>query len=260
MATKNERLVHHYRWEFVRRNPDFRKAFNAFREQFSDWFQKRGWWFDPDVKYSKEDLRHLRTTIYPVAVQILNKWELERLIPWDWSFDESGHFELRKGARISLLDSRYRSSLRFEVRHGDVSRLDDEWMAYLTDQRIRFRSGEIINGEGISDSYLDRQILLSVDITSPVKSNLKKVEAEIRKARNEYKMKHGSFSRKELRHRRRFAEYKEYLKVWDLKEQGLTLAQIAESLHPGQEVAERMKDHYARAKHYILLGGYREIE
>jgi hypothetical protein len=259
MVKEGERRALHYRWEFLRRNPDFRKAFDASQERFSDWFQKRGWWYDPDVKYSVEDLRYIQTTIFPVAKQILNKWKRERLIPYDWSFDESGHYEFRKGVYVSLLESRYKSLRRLEEGHGDVFRLDDEWVAYWVDQRARFRSGEVINGESIPDSYLDRHILLSVDITFPVKSNLAGVDAEIRNARREYKKKHGSFSRTELRHRRRFAQFEDYLRVWDLKEQGLSLAKIAKQLHPGEDALDRVTDHYRRAKE-LIGGGYRELE
>jgi len=88
---------------------------------------------------------------------------------------------------------------------------------------------------------------------------MSEIESAIREARREYKEKHGPLPRQELRPRRRTDQFKEYLQVWDLKQQGLSLSRIAERLHKGETALDRVRDHYRRAKE-LIGGGYKALK
>jgi hypothetical protein len=257
MSKRDERKILHYRWEFVRRNPDFRKELDSFLAKFYPWFQEHGWWYDPEVKYNRNEKLYFRETIEPIERSLLRRWQIETLVPYDWHFDGSGRYELRKGVIVNLSGHR----LDMEVRHGAMRRLDEAELEIESKRRTPEYcfEGEI-RGDDVPDSYWDRHIYLSVDIGVSVKHAMREFVAEIRWARDEYKKKHGRLpGPRESRPRRRFDQFEEYLRVWDLKQEGLTLGEIAVRLHPGQAAKDRVKDHYRRAKE--LIGGtYKKLE
>jgi hypothetical protein len=253
MADKDHSKILHYRWEFLRRNQEFRRDVDQFVSKFASWFRDRGWWYDPEVKYCESDKKYWSTAIHPNLWRILSKWDVAGLVPYDWQFNPSGKYELRQGVSVDL------PGRKMETRSGDVRRLHESEFSWFAERLQAYRSGEVVNGESLPESYLDRTIILSVDIAYSVGSNLAKIEAEIRNARREYKAKHGSLGRQERRPRRRFEQYDDYLKVWDLKQSGLSLAKIALEFYPDIDALERVRDHHRRAKE--LIGGqYREIE
>jgi Uncharacterized conserved protein (DUF2285) len=247
MKTQPKSLVVHYRWEFLRRNEGYQADFDSFVDAHGDWFQKRGWWYDPDVKYSGQDLYHIQANIRPAELGLKMRWDIESLIPYEWSFDKSGNHELRRGVFVRVPEPFW------QRRHGGVKRLAENELEVWAGRR-----GNSL--EQLPDSVMDRCIYFYVDISFPVEYVMTKVESGIRKARHEYTKKYGPLPRHELRPRRRFDQFDDYLKVWDLRKKGMSFPKIAAQLFPGHEsAAERVRDHFARADQ-LIAGGYRELE
>jgi len=257
LPTSAEKLVLRYRWEFLRRNAEFRRDFDAYFTKYSEWYSAHGWWYDPEVRYSKDELRYLRETIHTSQGTIYlnkatfgmeHKWDVSEPVPYDWEFDGSGRYELRPGVFVEIPD-------RFMRRvAGDVGRLSESELRGESERRTSVADADVVGAD-----YWDQDIYLRVRITFSVETLMAKIEAEIRKARREYKQKYGPLPRKELRPRRRFDQFEMYLKVWDLKQQGLSLSKIAKQLYPGMHALDRVTDHYRRAKE-LIGGGYRELE
>ncbi len=273
MPPKEEKLVVHYRWEFLRRNPDFRREIDSFIEKFSQWFNERGWWYDPESKYGKEESTYLKSVIGPESRTIQRRWNLGRIYPYSWSFDQSGKYELRPGVVIDLASESVSGISRgMKEIDGDVVRLSVDSLLWEYENRtgdFDHDNVAVIPIEDVPDYViedlsidherdLDKRVYFAVNISFPLESSIAKLEAEIRKARLEYKEKYGKFSRTELRPRRRFDEYKSYLQVWDLKEKGLSHAKVVEIL-PHLNNVDTVKDHFRRAKQ-LVMGGYRQIK
>jgi hypothetical protein len=48
-----------YQWEFLRRNPDYKRDYDELMARFGPWFRKRGFWYQlqrGDAKYASRDL------------------------------------------------------------------------------------------------------------------------------------------------------------------------------------------------------------
>jgi len=248
MTIQGERLALCYRWEFLRRNQEYRNAFDAFASKHAEWFHMRGWWYDPETKYSKEDKRYIREHMAREAFFLQGNFDIAKLIPYEWAFGKTGEYELRPGLFVHV-------PKRFMFRsHGDVHSFG---VASLAEEAKTLSGWE--ESEEWTPEYADALLYFRVDITFPVENLIAKFEREIRNARKAFSQTYGRLPRRELRPRRRFEEFDCYLRVWDLKQQGLSLPKIARQLYPEIEALERVTDHYRRAKE-LIAGGYREIE
>jgi hypothetical protein len=248
MTTLSERLALWYRWEFLRRNREYRDAFDAFAAKHANWFASRGRWYDPESKYSNEDRRFIREHMAGEVFSLKTTFDINRVIPYEWTFEKTGKFELRPGVFVQVPDRVMRH------RHGDVRSFAVSSLA----EESGWCSGWEKN-EDVPRSFWDSMIYFRVDITFPVETVLAKIEKEIRAARRTFRQTHGSLPRREVRPRRRFEEFDCYLQVWDLKKQGLSLPKIARKVYPDIDALERVTDHYRRANE-LIAGGYREIE
>jgi hypothetical protein len=247
LSTIAEELIRRYRWEFLRRNQDFRRDFDALAARLSKGLCEHEWWHDLPANYGDEHLECLRKVIAAIPFGLMKKWDTRKLVPYDWVFDESGRYELRPGVFVEI-PVRFWESVR-----GEVGRIRESELRRESERRIN------VIDEVVPDEYWDEDIYLRVRITFPIETLISKIEAEIRKARREYKQTYGFLQRKEVHPRRRFDQFEMYLKVWDLKQQGLSLPKIAKRLYPGMHALDRVTDHYRRAKE--LIGGrYRELE
>src|ERR1039458_7286231 len=62
-----------YQWEFLRRNPDYKRDYDEFMARFGPWFRKRGFWYQlqrGDAKYTSRDLLSYFNNIWPPIKEI----------------------------------------------------------------------------------------------------------------------------------------------------------------------------------------------
>jgi hypothetical protein len=96
-GNKNTVLERWYQWEFLRRNPDYQQDFAAFHAEFGAWFRNCGFWFDQDVRYSKEETCFFLSRIAPRCREICRKWQILEPLSPSWEFDKFyGLYEYRE--------------------------------------------------------------------------------------------------------------------------------------------------------------------
>ena len=94
--TEESKLIAWCKWEFLRRNAEYRKDYEEFIKEFEPWFAEHGYWFDETTKpWGTENLHFFATVIAPRAKAICERWQTRDLFSPDWSFDKSGmHYYL----------------------------------------------------------------------------------------------------------------------------------------------------------------------
>lgn len=230
-----------YRWEFLRRNADFRSEVNSVIEPLREWCEIHGWWYDPATRYTKSEIEYLREHSGP-TFKLKKEWDISRIVPYEWSFNLQGQHELRPGVYVDVPERFWLTS------RGGVHRLEN------SDLETKPADWEEI-GEAGRDLYP----IFQADLGCSVQTCLEQFETELRKARREYKSKYGRIPQTERRPRRRLDQYDSYLRVWDLKQNEESFPQIAKKLYPKEHALDRVQDHYRRAKE-LISGGYRELE
>src|ERR1019366_2088552 len=94
-----------YQWEFLRRNPDYKRDYDEFMARFGPWFRKRGFWYQlqrGDAKYTSRDLLSYFNNIWPPIKEICAKWCISDPFPPEWTFDEFGFHAYAPRRRVSL--------------------------------------------------------------------------------------------------------------------------------------------------------------
>ena len=90
------RLIAWYKWEFLRRNANYRREQDAFMRKFGDWFLQHGCWYDQEIEpWGKKNLRFFAQVIAPEAKLICKKWQVRDPYPPDWNFTRSGVHEYK---------------------------------------------------------------------------------------------------------------------------------------------------------------------
>jgi Family of unknown function (DUF6499) len=89
-----------YRWEFLRRNPQYRADYNEFMRRFGAWLKGKGRrWppskFDLREYWTKSQQRYFRTKIEPVLTQLCLKWQISDLFSPDFGLEEDRQIEMR---------------------------------------------------------------------------------------------------------------------------------------------------------------------
>ena len=112
-----------------------------------------------------------------------------------------------------------------------------------------------------------RFVKFQIDIAQPLDSIFAELEVQIEIAKSWYRFHIGELPDFRKRPRVRLQEYDSYLKVWDLRQQGLTFEEIAFRLFPREmkilnsrsAITKRVRSHFQRAKQ-LIEGEYRQIE
>lgn len=69
-------MIAWYKWEFLRRNGEYRKDYEEFVREFEPRFEKHGYWFDETTEpWGPENLRFFATVIAPKAKAICDRWQ-----------------------------------------------------------------------------------------------------------------------------------------------------------------------------------------
>src|SRR5258708_2483375 len=80
-----------YKWEFLRRNSEFRADYSCFTEEFGAWLKAKGFWYDTDRRrhWTVGDQRKFRTRILPSIVELCQRWRVDNLFPPRWQFSKA---------------------------------------------------------------------------------------------------------------------------------------------------------------------------
>lgn len=227
-----------YRWEFLRRNPEYRADYNAFMSRFGAWLERRGRW-PHDQLYggyrTKSEDEYFHTKIEPVLIELCRKWQVSDLFPPDvgpegWKTNDEGAWF--PPARISS---------------SSLSTRELKKMGFL--------------GMGTITRQYENYLLIQVDLDSPMNDVLEQTRHSLRLARKQYKREMEASGLRLPKSRRRFEDYVLHLRVWDLKKEGRRNTEIVRLVFPNlsvQSALYKARDHL-KAANKLISDHYREI-
>ncbi len=231
-----------YRWEFLRRNLEYRADYNGFIGSFGDWLKCKGYWHsEARANWTKSDQKYFHTEIEPVLNKLCQKWVVCDLFPPELGIKEWTQ------AHESGQDGR-------DFPPTWVS-TDGNWdsRSIRKLKRIRFE------GTGTSTMKYQNLLLMQLDLNSPMKDLRNYVSTMLRWAKRMHQ--HEMNKRGVKQRRRRFEHYDLYLKIWDLKQQGKRRAEIARLVFPRYSLESaliRVRDHL-KAANKLISGQFKEI-
>lgn len=209
---RQELVIRHFRWEFLRRGRAYREDVDDLSRKFTREFPtKTAFWYLQLIG------RRLPEPLEKRIGALRRKWDVSAILPYEWRFDSNGRYEYRPGFFAELPASYW------QISTGYVNRMDNaEDYAYFNgDTAIDFE-------EWMRELYLN----LHVSVAGPIRATLDEIEREIRQARVRFREKYSQLPRGGNKSRMRLNEYDLYLKVWDLRQERKTYRQISETLYP----------------------------
>ena len=224
-----------YKWEFLRRNEEFKRQYAALAKDFPEWISEAGTLISPAPSFYPERLS--------AAIQSLTD---------RWGIMDPIHPSLSSTAQLPPGDDPPSFEKPHEVESG---------AAWAVTQPSIFSHRDSFTAEEL------RHLVFEIDIAQPFELICAELDFYIELARQTYESQVGPLPAFRKRRRTRFEEYDSYLKVWDLRmEQGLTFEQIAFRLFPREmkkedirdAVTKRVRSQFQRAKK-LIQGEYRQI-
>ena len=201
----------------------------------------------------------------PLAKEICKSWGVSGPFDPSWVFDETG-IRNERGSRVSM---------PFFPTTDDHQQWDleavDPALFPTEEARINELLKEVPDAIVAEPSWRDandpRFIRVEVDITKPSETSIAEVQRQIDHARELYEAHVCPLPDQRRKPRLRLDQYESYLKVWDLRKEGMTFEQIARKVFPCEmENAnqyspgiDKARSHYKRASE-LVSGGYRQIE
>src|SRR5713101_1815650 len=82
---KESRIIAWYKWEFLRRNPEYREDYEGFMRHFGSWFREHGYWYDQTVTWNRKELQFFAKVIAPKVKGICERWQIREPLPPSWS-------------------------------------------------------------------------------------------------------------------------------------------------------------------------------
>jgi hypothetical protein len=234
-----------YRWEFLRRNPNYQSDYDNFMVRFGAFFQEKGLWKSEarTVRWTQRDEDYFYSEIKPVLDQLCKKWQVVDLDPPQWKFRKGDGN--RKFERSTLYLPTVRSAFSFER------------------MRELFQWG--FTGKGGSARRLGKYLVLEFDLTWPMKDMIDYAKRALAFALNTYFDELEELDIPRTKSRRRFVDYDRHLKVWDLKQKGKSVPEIASIVFPTEvhdvgrsAVLQKVRDHIAAARK-LISAQYKEI-
>lgn len=241
-------LLAWYKWEFLRRNTEYRNDYDNFVNQFGAWFQKHGHLYE-STYWSPDVWKQYGRVIAPRAQKLCEKWQVIDLLPPDWKFDDSGIYEYSRVGHV-LLPTGYAAE---EIR--------ELWKNTRHHSQLTLKAFEKNLPTDTSLIRVDRirYYNLRLDFAQPLRRLLAGARQEITQRKRRYDRSHPVPPRVAHTKRLRLDRYETYLQVWDLRVQGKTFYEIGAELFPHQRgSAQRARDNYQASKR-LILGGYTEI-
>jgi hypothetical protein len=262
------RQIHGFKWEFLRRNAEYRLDYDRLIDQFGNWFRDKGFWYE-DQNLTNEDFVFFRNRICPILTEMCVKWQITEPVPPDWTFDAHGLHRCGPNVRVYIPTDCTPDRAGHLWNQGPVELIENLPQPQPGDPvRSPFRWLSVKPCRKTSDEETDnpRFLHLKLDVARTqaelIQQTLDSVQFHRRKYARQLKSLKGR-----PQTRRRLNQYAEYLKVWDLRKSGLRLYQIAMRLYPIEyksypktknPIIQRVTDHYARAKQ-LIDGGYKEL-
>jgi hypothetical protein len=236
-------LIAWYKWEFLRRNPEYRKDYEAFLGEFGSWLREHGYWYDQKVQWNPVELRFFTEVIAPKAKAICERWQIREPLPPLCKFKKSGS--------------------RFYNRYSEILLPTDcsEEEAGQGWDVPDFTLSEIIERAPQSTAHgpwPDYILKLRFDLRQPLCFLLRDAKGRIRSGKRKYVRTHPP-GKIRPQVRRRLKEYATYLKVWDLKTADEKYEVIAALMFPRKRSGlQNAKDNFKRANE-LIYGGYKEL-
>ncbi len=239
------RLAEWYQWEFLRRNPEYQADYKKFERKHGEWLSAHGYWYDltKRPKWTKSVERYFYTKIAPELVGLCVKWRVADLHPPKWRFAHHDDLILKKAERPSSPATGHAPELNW-----DYSLMKEFLEMGFT-------------GQGGAAKRYGHLFLVEFDLTWPTKDSLDFAKRVLVRARNNYHEEVRDRGEHPPAGRRRFQNYDAHLKVWDLKQKGKSLSQIAEllfGLEDTEPARQRVVDHLKAAR-TLISGQYTEI-
>ena len=237
--------VEKYRWEFLRRNPEFVADYNRFMDSVGPWLKRNGPWggVGTDTEnWAKSNEKYFHAKIQPLLTALCRKWQVREIFPPELDWEEAFLAGDREDQRM----------------------LPPSWIPAEQDEdsrKIREMREMGFVGKGRMTKLYDDHLLMQFDLNSPMKDLLEYAEGMLRSALRMYRKGIEKQGVKPPRSRRRFNDYQLHLRVWDLKHEGRSNAEIARLVFPklsAQTALNRVRDHL-RAANKLISGRYREL-
>jgi hypothetical protein len=224
--SKTQKKCCYYRWEFLRRNPEYRRDY----KEFVKLCKKEGW--DPETK--------------PLQLEHWEKPDKQRRLKY-------GVVLLENPTKKIPLDKIEENP--FWPYFEDKGFKRPRWRSFLNPL---YPKGEpvIIASRGSSDDEVEAPLNLIINLTFPKTEIMARVKKLVEDAIEERK----KVGLHVYRSRKRFDLYDQYLKIWDLRKRGLTYKEIAAKVYPKEPleyVSEQESDaeeHDKRVKELIASG------
>jgi len=233
-----------YRWEFLRRNPEYRADYNGFIGSFGDWLKCKGYWNSgARANWTKSDKKYFYTEIEPVLNKLCQKWVVCDLFPPKLGLEEWTQ------AYESGLDGRDFPPTWVST----YGKWDSRSIRKL--ERMGFK------GTRTSTRRYQNLLLMQVDLNSPMKDLLDYVSYALRLEKRMHEQEMKKRGVKPPLRRRRLEYYGLYLKIWDLKQEGKRRAEIARLVFPRYSLESaliRVRDHL-KAANKLISGQFKEI-
>jgi hypothetical protein len=236
--------INWYRWEFLRRNPEYRADYSGFIKRFSTWLGERCYWFETHSRlavWTTRDEEHFYRTIFPVIAELCHKWKIGNLFSPDWKFDPKTGRRKFRGETLGL-PTAISSELNWDLKH------------------IRMLLENGFTGTA-SGKRCSNHLLLEFDLNWPLKDMLTYANRALRRGLENYRWELKGQQRRLRNTRRRFVDYDMHLYVWDLAYREKDAVAIAKILFP-QELSysaiQKVRDHLKTADK-LVSGGYQDI-
>jgi hypothetical protein len=234
-----------YKWEFLRRNEEYKADYDKFLEQFGGWFENRGFWYDEGRRlkhWSKSDEDYFYDNIAPVIGEICGKWQVANLFPPSWRFPKNG-----QGKKIGSREL------------GPPTGLAPELNWDLTYMRELLELG--FTGSANSAYRYGNFVQIEFDLNRQMKDLVQYAKYVLQRAMENYIAELGERGIRLPRARRRLKDYDTHLKIWDLKRKNKSVSTIAKLAFPNEQKdssLQKVQDHL-RAANKLISGGYKEI-
>jgi hypothetical protein len=230
----------HYRWEFLRRNPQYCDDYNEFMGRFGAWLLKRKgrWPHDEDdrANWTKPEKKHYRTKVEPVLNRLRRKWQVSDLFPPEFGLAE------------------WQAEISGEGAAFPPTRIFDFPMTAKL-KRMGFHS------TGFTTRHYENLLLIQVDLNFPMKDLMDHTRLVLGYAQKRYRKEMEARGYKLSKSRRRLEDYVLHLRIWDLKKEGKRNTEIARLVFPNlsvQSALYKVRDHL-KAANKLISGHYREI-
>lgn len=207
--------VNWYRWEFLRRNPEYQADYKNFIDKFGEWLDQNGYWFDDRrrARWAVRKERYFHKKIFPTLGALCEKWQVLNLFSPTWSFDRrTGLHRFRSGTvEIPTITAPGwnwdRQLFKNLVKLGFVGTAD-----------LAKRHGNVL--------------LAEFDLNWPMKDLLDYARRVLAYANENYTKELRGRGLKVPSGRRRLQDYDTHLKVFDLNKLGKSPMEIARLVFP----------------------------